>query len=607
MRLSARHVAESFDPGAGQVASGSSSLLERVGRDWRGVLLLAGDQARSEGWASAAAVALARAWAGGERKIVLIDLSLESPELHQVLKLPNLEGVVDVFLFGSSLGRVAQRVPSEDFQFIAAGQFAPEPAELREDARWRKLIAAGTDPQSVLLLYVPATVAGVAGLASMVEHVVLLSAASELTDLETQIPPGCVVEATLLGPSMTEPVTAAGASAAVTSAEAVPVEVQPERDAVSLAVDEWIAALGPDPLAGRTVAEATVARSPDPLAETGSTHWQAPGPQTATVVADPVPARVELSEPPLASAAPKPRRKSRSRRSLTLLLLVLVAAAATAAWLFAGRRGPVSISDPGGSDVSQVEPGSSPVDALPSGPEPSADPRGAAANAAPLAGAASSLDPSASRPVPPVSAVAPAPSTVPPAAAGPGAPATGASVVSTAPASSATGSLAVAVPYSVAIEAHRSYALAREKMVELGRAEPDVRFYIAPVFVDDVLYYRLLAGPVTTEAASADLMRRLVAAGRKAEYEAWAIRPTRFAYDFGEFETAELADQRMLQLERVGVPAYRLEVPYADGAVRYRLYAGAYANAAEAEPLAQSLQRAGLSAELVPRTGRPVP
>jgi len=165
----------------------------------------------------------------------------------------------------------------------------------------------------------------------------------------------------------------------------------------------------------------------------------------------------------------------------------------------------------------------------------------------------------------------------------------------------------VPLPFSVAIEAHQSFPLAVERVAALRRAEPGIEFYVAPITVGGVVYYRVMAGPAADPAGAERLMQRLVEAGHKSAPDAWSVRPTRWAFRLGDFPTRDAARARQDELARHGIPTYIVEVPYTAGPSRYRLYAGAYEGPAQAEVMRELLVRAGLAPELVERTGRPVP
>src|SRR5688572_12261802 len=134
------------------------------------VLLLTGGEDRR--WAADAAVELSAEWAAGGRRIVLADLHLETPLLHVELEVSNLEGVVDIFLYGASLSRIAQPVRDGSFFFIPAGTYAPDIAEIYRHPRWKKLVAGFRDTGATLLLFAPVEAADLQALSSWSSDVI---------------------------------------------------------------------------------------------------------------------------------------------------------------------------------------------------------------------------------------------------------------------------------------------------------------------------------------------------------------------------------------------------------------------------------------------------
>jgi hypothetical protein len=162
------------------------------------------------------------------------------------------------------------------------------------------------------------------------------------------------------------------------------------------------------------------------------------------------------------------------------------------------------------------------------------------------------------------------------------------------------------IPISVAVEAHQDLASAWDRVRTLQQSEPDLHFFLAPVAVRDVLYYRLLAGPVADREAGASLMERLVERQHKTAVDPWAIRPTEQAFLLGEFDGREEAQARVDSLATLEIPTYIVPIRYDPGAPRYRVYGGAYESEAEASVMRDMLVEAGLEARLVPRTGEPI-
>jgi hypothetical protein len=161
-----------------------------------------------------------------------------------------------------------------------------------------------------------------------------------------------------------------------------------------------------------------------------------------------------------------------------------------------------------------------------------------------------------------------------------------------------------ALPYSVAIEAHQELATALRSVANLSEAEPAMGFYLAPILVDSVLYYRVMAGPVRDSASAAAVLQKLVDDKRMTSATDWQIRNTPLAFLLGVYDTRAAAEQRVGELAAQRIPAYVLEVPYSNGGARYHLYCGAYSGPGEADVMRQLLGNAGLETNLVERVGR---
>jgi len=141
------------------------------------VLLVSAERDRE--WAAEAALQLSSAWAAGGRRIVLADLHLENPMLRPRPDGPELEGIVDIFLYGASLSRIAAPGPDGSYYLIPAGTYTPDSAEIYQHPRWRKLVAGFRDTQATLLLFVPAESPGVADLAQWSSEAILLGSAAD--------------------------------------------------------------------------------------------------------------------------------------------------------------------------------------------------------------------------------------------------------------------------------------------------------------------------------------------------------------------------------------------------------------------------------------------
>ena len=119
------------------------------------------------------------------------------------------------------------------------------------------------------------------------------------------------------------------------------------------------------------------------------------------------------------------------------------------------------------------------------------------------------------------------------------------------------------------------------------------------------VWYSVLAGPLADSASAATLLARLVAGGVAEEAEEWAVRPTAWTYQIGEYPIRRDAERRQADLLERGVPSYIVAIDFTAGPPRYRLYAGAYETLQEAEAMAGLLENAGVTGHsLRRRTGR---
>src|ERR1051325_7924531 len=106
-------------------------------------------------WAAAAAWDVARAAARpGQRRVALVDLWVEEPKLHEVVRLTPTEGIVDAFEYGVSLTKAAHEI--DHVFFIAAGAYTTHAGDLFGNPRWKKLHGGVRVEGALLLLYLSA-------------------------------------------------------------------------------------------------------------------------------------------------------------------------------------------------------------------------------------------------------------------------------------------------------------------------------------------------------------------------------------------------------------------------------------------------------------------
>jgi hypothetical protein len=179
-----------FDPAVDPLPE---ALAWHPGYTGPAVLLLAG--AGDTDWSADAAVALATAWAHSGQRVVLADLHLEDPVLHERVGLPNRDGAVDLCLYGASLSRSAHAIPAAGFHLIPAGTYTADAGAVYGHQRWQKIVAGFRDAQAWLLVYVPADTPHLRELAAWVTDAILLGTPGPRNTADPVLPTGLGVRA----------------------------------------------------------------------------------------------------------------------------------------------------------------------------------------------------------------------------------------------------------------------------------------------------------------------------------------------------------------------------------------------------------------------------
>ncbi|MHB1192015.1 MAG: SPOR domain-containing protein [Longimicrobiales bacterium] len=158
--------------------------------------------------------------------------------------------------------------------------------------------------------------------------------------------------------------------------------------------------------------------------------------------------------------------------------------------------------------------------------------------------------------------------------------------------------------YSWSMAALGTMDAARSLVERLRRRAPDQAFAIAPIVSDGRTLYRVLGGLAADREELARIREPLgQATGQPAG--TWLVREAPLAFSLQDFDGADGASAWVAELSRSGVPAYVLVVERDDGSRVHRVYAGAYANEAEAATMRSLIDSAGIrGASLVERKGR---
>ncbi len=193
-----------FDPGSGTASHDMKSHLNAAALP---EALLLVTEPGTAAWAGQAAVAVARALGEPDRRVVLVDVHVAAPALHEVLGEPNGEGIADVVLFGASLERVTLRPAGEPFDFVPAGAFAPDPAAVLDSDAWLRLLALIHADGATLLAFVRTDTAGLDALAARIPSVMVLADPERMTAVVAHLPESIVVHG-VIRPALAVPVDA---------------------------------------------------------------------------------------------------------------------------------------------------------------------------------------------------------------------------------------------------------------------------------------------------------------------------------------------------------------------------------------------------------------
>jgi hypothetical protein len=544
--------AAAFDPEEGAAFPALDAVVSGPGPALPAVLLVG---ATPDPWVARSAAAVARAFVHTGRRIVLIDAGVRAPSLHELLGIPNDEGLADHFAFGTSLDRLARPVEDGSWSLVPAGP-ATGTAVPGGAAEWQRLIGDAAAQHATLLCFAPHDTPGLAELAERIGAVIGLAPdAGDRERLERVVGRPYSVMAVL--ERRREATSAPEVPAAV---GAIPAEPEPAAAAVVVAEPRVEPAaetpevprtpLAREPAAGRPAASVILPRdtearqeliadlrarqraalqAPPPQPYEGRTLGPSGAPWEAAGVKErgtPEPAGGRPEEPPVVR---RPAEAGRPARRLLLLVLLLLVSLLAGAWHFRDRLTGLW-------------------------------PRRAAA------------------PVPAPVAVPEAPPPQP------------------------LDSTDTALPYLVAVEAHQQLPTAEQRVLALRNMQAGLDFLITPLVREGTLYYHVMSGPVADSAAARSLLEDLLRRRVKTGSTPGDVRFAPLAFLLAEYATRDSADARLARLRLLDIPAYTLALGPAPS--RWRIYAGGYRGPAEADVMRQLLESAGVPDSLVPRTGR---
>jgi hypothetical protein len=120
------------------------------------------------------AVALGRAQAT-RRRVAVGDLFAESPPIQELVQSDDPHGLVDSFLYGVSLSRIAYEVPGAGQLFVMpSGTEPPTYEEMLGNPRWERLAAGFREVGALLILAAPASAPDIEKLVSVTDGAILV-------------------------------------------------------------------------------------------------------------------------------------------------------------------------------------------------------------------------------------------------------------------------------------------------------------------------------------------------------------------------------------------------------------------------------------------------
>lgn len=120
------------------------------------------------------AVGVARAQAQ-RRRVALGDLFAESPPIQELVTSDDPHGLVDSFLYGVSLSRIAYEVPDAGQLFVMpSGTEPPTYEEILPNPRWERLAAGFREVGALLVLALPASAPHIEDLVAAMDGAILV-------------------------------------------------------------------------------------------------------------------------------------------------------------------------------------------------------------------------------------------------------------------------------------------------------------------------------------------------------------------------------------------------------------------------------------------------
>ncbi len=107
---------------------------------------------------------------------------------------------------------------------------------------------------------------------------------------------------------------------------------------------------------------------------------------------------------------------------------------------------------------------------------------------------------------------------------------------------------------------------------------PNLLFFVTPIEVAGARQFALYVGPAYSAVEANNLKDPVAIVMDRLDPNDWSVRNAPYAFYFGEYDSATNAGGRVQALAGISIPAYSLEVSYADGTTAVRVYGGAFSD-----------------------------
>ncbi len=162
-----------FDPSEGSIPEAMATLAAGGGDPQViALLMMPGIDGR---WGAEAAVGIARAWGETGDSVLLFELDLREPKLHEVLGHEIGQGVSDILLYGVSVQHATFASEMGSFLVATAGTPVADPEVVLAHPRWEAVTRGLRDSGVSVLLHLPFDLPGASSLLARADHVVVFA------------------------------------------------------------------------------------------------------------------------------------------------------------------------------------------------------------------------------------------------------------------------------------------------------------------------------------------------------------------------------------------------------------------------------------------------